>query len=95
MKVDFETAVMSAINKDFPDSIITGCNFNLKQCRCRQLQNIGLTVGYKQNQQLRLACRMRAALTHVIINKLAEDWLMIMKNITQNEKLTLFIDHSA
>jgi hypothetical protein len=50
MKVDFETAVISAINRDFPDSVITGCNLHMRQWLWRELQNVGLTVGYKENQ---------------------------------------------
>jgi hypothetical protein len=95
MNVDFETAVISAINKDFPDSVITGCNFHLEQFRWRQIQNIGLAVGYTENQQVRLACRMCAALTHLPINNVEENWLMITKNVAQNETLTLFLDHFA
>jgi hypothetical protein len=51
IKVDFEAAVLSAINKVFPDSIITGCNFHCNQSLWRQTQNIGLTVEYRENKQ--------------------------------------------
>jgi hypothetical protein len=44
IKVDFEAAVISAINKVFPDSVITGCNFNFNQCLWR-IQNIRLNEG--------------------------------------------------
>lgn len=47
MKVDFESAVVSAINAVFPDSVITGSNFHFIQCLWRQLQNISLMVEYK------------------------------------------------
>jgi hypothetical protein len=50
INVDFEAAVLSATNKVFPDSVITGCNFHFNQCLWRQIQNIGLTVEYKQNE---------------------------------------------
>jgi len=32
MKVDFEAAAVSAINKVFPDSVITGCDFYFNRC---------------------------------------------------------------
>jgi hypothetical protein len=48
MKFDFEAAVISAINKVFPDSVIIGCNFHFNQCLWRQIQNIFLKVEYKE-----------------------------------------------
>jgi hypothetical protein len=50
IKVDFEAAVVSATNKVFLDSVITGCNFHFNQCLWRQIQNSGLTVEYKENE---------------------------------------------
>jgi hypothetical protein len=51
IKVDFEAAVISAINKVFPDSVITGCNFHFNQCLWRQIQNIGLTAECKEDKR--------------------------------------------
>jgi hypothetical protein len=78
IEVDFEAAVISSINKVFLDSVITGCNFHLNQCLWRQIQNFGLTVKYKENEQVRLTCRTCAALAYLPINKVAEGWLTIM-----------------
>jgi hypothetical protein len=91
IKFDFETAVKSAINRAFPCSIITGCNFNFNQCLWRQIQTIRLNGGM-QSEQVQITCRICAALVHLFINK-AEVRLMIMENIRQNEKLTKFIDY--
>jgi len=88
MKVDFD-ATVSAINKIFQDSVITGCNFHLNQCLWRQRDSIGLTAQCKENEQVRLICRMRAALAHQPINKVGEGWLRIMENVPYNETLTL------
>jgi hypothetical protein len=49
IKVDFEAAVISAINEV---SDIAGCIFHFRQCLCRQLQNICLTVEYKEIDQV-------------------------------------------
>jgi hypothetical protein len=46
IKVDFEAAVISEINKVFLDPVITGCNFHFKLCLWKQVQNIGLRVEY-------------------------------------------------
>jgi hypothetical protein len=45
MKLDFEAAVISAINKVSPYSVITGCNFHFRQFLWTQIQNIGLDGG--------------------------------------------------
>jgi len=50
MKVDFEAEVVSAINKIFPDSVITGCKFHFSQCLCRHLQNIHLNAGIQRKR---------------------------------------------
>jgi hypothetical protein len=54
IKVDSEAAAISAINKVFPDSVVTGCNFHFNQCPWRQIQNICLTVEYKGDEKVRL-----------------------------------------
>jgi hypothetical protein len=77
IKAVFEATVISAINKVFPDSVITGCNFHFNQCLWKQIQNIGLTVEYKEDEQVRIICRMCADLAYLPIDKV-EGWLMIM-----------------
>jgi hypothetical protein len=49
IKIDFEVVVISAINKVFLDTVVTGCNFYLNESVWRQIQNIGLTVQYEKN----------------------------------------------
>jgi hypothetical protein len=93
IKVDSGAAVISAINKVFPDSVITGCNFNFNQCLWIQIQNIGLAVEYKEDEQVRIIFRMCAALAYLPIDEVEEGWLMIMESVPQNEKLTLFLDY--
>jgi len=72
MKVDFEAAALSAINKIFPNSVIIGCDFHFNQCLWRQVKNIGLTVEYKENEQTRLICRIYTALAYLSVNKIEE-----------------------
>jgi len=36
---------------------------------------------------------MCAALAHLPIKKVEEDWLMMVKNVPHNEKLTSFLDY--
>jgi hypothetical protein len=48
MKLAFEVAVISAVNKVWPDSVITGCNFHFSQFMWTQIQNIGLDGGIQR-----------------------------------------------
>ena len=73
MKDDFEAAVVREINKVPSDSIVTCCNFHFSQCLCRQLQNIGLTLVFKEHEQVRLTCKIYAAITCQPINKVQEE----------------------
>ena len=70
MKIDFEAAALSAINKVFPDSVITGCDFYLN--RYLWIKNIGLTVEYKENEQVRIIYRIYTALLYLSVNKIEE-----------------------
>jgi len=80
IKVDYEAAVVSAINTVLPDSVITGCNFHFSQCLWRQLKIPFLRWNTKKERkkEIRLTCRICAALAYLPINKVEEDWLIIM-----------------
>ena len=45
--VDFELSVINVMKEFFPDVIIKGCRFHLAQALWRKIQNIGLSVEYK------------------------------------------------
>jgi hypothetical protein len=62
MKNDITSEAITAINKDFSASIITGCNFHIRQRQRRQQQNVVPIVEYTEVKQVRLTCRLRAAL---------------------------------
>lgn len=46
------------IREVFTDFIITGYNFHFTLCLWRQIQNVGLTVEYKETEQVRITCRI-------------------------------------
>jgi hypothetical protein len=50
-------------------------------------------VECKENDNVLLTCRIRAALAYLTIYKVEEGWFMIMENVQQNEELTLFLDY--
>jgi len=93
IKIDFEAVVKSAINKVFP--LLLAANLILFSACADKYKLFVLTVEYKESEQGQITCRICAALAHLLINKAAEIRLMIMENISQNEKLTLFINYYA
>jgi hypothetical protein len=50
-------------------------------------------VEYKESKKVRLTSRLCAALAYLLVVKVEEGWLMIMENVPQSEKLTLFLDY--
>ena len=72
INVDFEVAVFSAVNKALPHSVITGCNFLLIGAYGDGYRVFVVTEEYRDNEQVRLACRMCADLAHLLINKIEE-----------------------
>jgi hypothetical protein len=79
MKDYFEASAIKTINKVFSGSVFTGRKFHFRPCLWRQPQNIGLTVEYKEVKQVRLTCRMRAALAYLPINTAEENMFLNMK----------------
>jgi hypothetical protein len=79
IKDEFDAAVVSAINKVFPDSVITGCNIHFSQCLKRERHIIDLTVEYKENEEFQHNCIMCAVLECLPIIQVEEDLLTIMQ----------------
>jgi len=69
IKVDFEAAVISAINKAFPDSVMAGCNLNYNSSCEDKYKIFVLMVEHKENDQVRLTFRLCAALAYLLITK--------------------------
>jgi hypothetical protein len=90
MKDESDAAVISTMNEVFPDSVITGCNIYLSQCLGRQLHNICLTVEYKEYEEVRHTCNMRAASTYLPVNQVEEDLLVIMQLLKKMRNQTYF-----
>ncbi len=57
---DFELAIMNAARSIFPSASIKGCYFHFCQAILRKIQELGLQVEYKENQELRSFVRKTA-----------------------------------
>lgn len=63
--IDFEKAVIKALNEIFPDSNIHGCNFHFAQSVWRHLQSVGLQRIYSEDSDFGLNIRLLLALPFV------------------------------
>lgn len=45
---DFERAAIDAITENFPQVVMTGCFFHMRQCVWRKVQNLGLSSAYRE-----------------------------------------------
>lgn len=62
---DFENAVFNTINNQFPDTRIVGCNFHLTRNLWKHIQSNQLTKLYKDDEEIRIQCKMLLALSYV------------------------------
>lgn len=93
IKLDFETAAINACRQEFPNSVISGCNFHFNQCLWRKIQSLGLVKDYKENEEIRQICKMCSALAYMPLNTIEDGWILIMEGVPDNEKLNQFIDY--
>ena len=63
--VDFELAVLNAIDTSFPDSSKKGCFFHFSQAIFGKIQSLGLEVRYKDDEEFAHKFHMLAALAFV------------------------------
>ena len=54
---DFERAIIAAVEMEFPHSSHKWCYFHFTQAIYRQIQKLGLSVPYKEDERLRLFTR--------------------------------------
>lgn len=93
IKLDFEMSAMKAVQSQFPQVKLSGCNFHLNQCLWKKIQQIGLVVDYTENKEVRDICRMCSALAYLPLEFINDAWLYIMSICPKNEKLQLFVDY--
>lgn len=91
--IDFEQAVISAIQNVFPTVELNGCHFHYTQCIWRKVQEVGMVTEYKNNDEIRLHIRMCAALAYLPLEDLDDGWLTIQESSPNNEKLQEFYDY--
>ena len=73
---DFEPALHSAVETELPRTAISACYFHFCQSLWRKIQELGLSVPYHENQQLRTLLRKVMAIGYLPV-------LLVTMNFTQ------------
>jgi len=94
IKIDFEIAVLKALEAVFMESKVTGCNFHFNQSLFRKVQHEGLVSEYRDNDEVQQHIRMAAALAHLPVDKVTDGWITIMEDCPLgNAKLDAWNDY--
>lgn len=91
--LDFESAVMSVISNLFPDAELHGCNYHFNQSIWRKVQDVGLSVEYKTDSDIRNHIRKCASLAFIDLAEQDDAWLTIMEDCPSNNKIVKFNDY--
>ena len=92
--IDFEIAVIEAINYILPLTQVHGCLFHFTQSIWRKVQEFGLVNEYKKpNSQIKRAVKRVCSLAFVPIERITDAWLLIHADAPQNEALEKLFDY--
>ncbi|RVD92351.1 hypothetical protein TUBRATIS_11470 [Tubulinosema ratisbonensis] len=70
IKTDFELASIQALQKIYPESIISGCQFHLEQALLRKVTDFGLKHNYQTSQVLKKFDKALLCLPYVKYNQI-------------------------
>ncbi|XP_026728382.1 uncharacterized protein LOC113494297 [Trichoplusia ni] len=87
--MDFEVAIIVALQNIFPDVKITGCNFHFNQCLWRRAKTLNLDKTQTGKAHIKLC----AALSHIPKHFVEDGWLYIMAESPSSENFTKFNDY--
>jgi len=80
VQVDFEMAAIRSVQEAFPDAEIKGCFFHFTQAVWRKVQELGLSVLYKDDEFTRQWIRRAAGLPLLPIGDVQDTWLDAMNS---------------
>ena len=78
MMSDFEIGMISTLRLHFPNTELKGCNFHFSQAIWRQTQQLGLTVSYHENSNIRRIIRSLMTLPYIPRNWVRHQYRTIM-----------------
>ena len=88
MKLDYEVAAIQALKSIFPSCKISGCFYHFTQYLWKKIQELGLAVDYKNNEEVR---RMCTSLALIPVDNVEDGWLCIKETAPQKIKLLTFL----
>ena len=94
--VDFEQAVMKAIPSVLGEHVSArGCFYHLTQSTWRKVQELGLSLDYKEDKDIKLFCGMLDGLAFLPLDKVTEGMLVIRNciPIKSHDKLQELVDY--
>lgn len=93
IKTDFEAAVIEAIAEVFPETEVTGYSYQFNQCLWQQVQHLEMVQDYRKDEEVRLVCKMCAALALIPEAEVQNAWFLIRGIKPDHEKLEHFLDY--
>ena len=94
--VDFEQGAIKAFREEFPVVEVKGCHFHFTQCIWRKIQELGLSVEYKENKQTRVWLEYFKTLAFIPLNLVDSTFLYLLSIQPQSEhtdKIKSFINY--
>jgi hypothetical protein len=94
IQIDYEIAMMNAIRGELPYTRIRGCYFHFTQAIWRKVQDLGLTIPFRDNNAVKKTVRRVSALPLVPISNIDAVWESIQENAPLNiNGVESFIDY--
>ncbi|XP_031350480.1 uncharacterized protein LOC116176146 [Photinus pyralis] len=78
--IDYESAIIGAIESEFPGVVVRGCFFHFCQCIFRSIQSNGLQQRYETDADFALTMRYLSALAFVPLNELVQSFDLLLDN---------------
>ena len=86
--LDYEVAIRHAAHAVFPGIKAKGCLFHYTQCIWRKVQDTGLQVPYKENNDINKLVRRTAVLPLLPVNDLEDVWFYALENLEEADTNT-------
>ena len=84
--------MINTVQQIFPEARIRGCLFHYSQAVWRKVQNLGLTVRYREDREINRLVRRASALPLILMESIPKVWMEAM-NEADDVAATQFMDY--